>query len=340
MNFSIIIPCYNEEKIIVATLTKLLHYLAENYPSNDIEVLLINDGSRDRTEALVKEFAENHPLINIHSFKYNQGRGAAVIKGLSMAKQDYVLVLDADLSYDTFHIRQILDIFVGEPSVDCVVVSPYAAGGKVRNVPWMRHFISRMANRILSRSFSLELTTVTSVVRGYKRQSYRGIQFIERGKELHLEILRNLDLVGAKIVEIPGVLEWKDKSRSGRLKWGQIFTTTRKHLLYGLLNRPTRFLKFLTVGTLFVGVYESILLAVHLIRNFEWVDEGFGRSLWFALAKTLQASPHTVILAAVGLILGFQALAFLVTLKLLTLQQRELLAHSLKLQQRLADREE
>jgi len=89
---SIIVPAYNEEKTISDCLDSLL---SQNYPSDKYEVIVVNDGSTDNTESIVRVFAKEHPHVVLIS-KENGGKGSAQNFGLKYARGNLVLITDAD----------------------------------------------------------------------------------------------------------------------------------------------------------------------------------------------------------------------------------------------------
>src|SRR2546421_5156228 len=91
---SIIVPAYNEEAFIGALLEKLLHVDTEAVGFNK-EIVVVNDGSTDRTAQIIATIPGVH-LIN----QENCGKGAAVQRGIRAATGDFVLVQDADLEYE------------------------------------------------------------------------------------------------------------------------------------------------------------------------------------------------------------------------------------------------
>ena len=92
MFLSIIIPVYNEEKRIVSTLEKITFYL--NKKKYRYEIIIVDDGSTDRTRECIKKFKK----IRINRKRINKGKGYSVREGILMAKGDYMLFSDADLS--------------------------------------------------------------------------------------------------------------------------------------------------------------------------------------------------------------------------------------------------
>jgi dolichyl-phosphate beta-glucosyltransferase len=92
---SVVIPAYNESKRIGQTFTEIRAWLDEHF-TRRYEVLLVDDGSRDRTAALVEEEAQRWPELRLLRQPRNMGKGAAVRRGCLAAKNDYVLFMDAD----------------------------------------------------------------------------------------------------------------------------------------------------------------------------------------------------------------------------------------------------
>jgi dolichol-phosphate mannosyltransferase len=93
---SVVVPCFNEEAVIGLTHERLLEALGGD-PSFELEIVYVNDGSRDRTEALLFELAGRDDRVKVVSFTRNFGHQPAVSAGLQYATGDAVAVIDADL---------------------------------------------------------------------------------------------------------------------------------------------------------------------------------------------------------------------------------------------------
>jgi dolichol-phosphate mannosyltransferase len=93
---SVVVPCFNEEAVIGLTHRQLVEALGGD-PSFDLEIVYVNDGSGDRTEALLFELAEHDARVKVVSFTRNFGHQPAVSAGLEYAGGDAVAVIDADL---------------------------------------------------------------------------------------------------------------------------------------------------------------------------------------------------------------------------------------------------
>ena len=100
MNISIIIPCYNEEAVLPLTLERLNSLsvdLLSNEDCNDVELVMVDDGSQDRTVKLLTEASKADKRIKVIRFSRNFGHQAALLAGYEFSKGDVIFSLDADL---------------------------------------------------------------------------------------------------------------------------------------------------------------------------------------------------------------------------------------------------
>ena len=95
-SLTVIIPAYNEELRLRSTLERIIAYFAEK--SLSPEILVVSDGSTDKTEVIVQEFAEIHSSVHLLTYGENRGKGFAVRYGMIRAKGERVLFMDADLA--------------------------------------------------------------------------------------------------------------------------------------------------------------------------------------------------------------------------------------------------
>lgn len=93
---SIVIPCYNEEEVIEETMKRLQAFCSE-LQNLDVELIFVDDGSHDRTRALLKTFAAKDPRVKIIGFARNFGHQIAVTAGIDASSGDAVVLIDADL---------------------------------------------------------------------------------------------------------------------------------------------------------------------------------------------------------------------------------------------------
>lgn len=329
---SLVVPCFNEASTIEETVSAISKHFKASKQNIAYELILVDDGSTDETLQKITNLRTSNTSINVVAFKENQGRGAAMKAGIKEASGDYIMFMDADLSYDVEHISIAIDQFEKNSKCDAIIFSPYMKGGVAKNIPFSRLMLSKCANWLLSGFFAGQISTVTSMVRAYKTETLRQIPLLEDGKELHLEILKKLYLVGANVVEVPGKLIWKEKKqRAGRLNKKKIASSARKHFLYAFLIRPTRFFGKISFLILIIGLYELSTLLYFFMKNFTTTSEGFWKNVWSSLSLTFSHSPHTVIIAVTCLLLSIQLISFVILFNILKMQQDETLRHLIAL---------
>ena len=144
MKLIIQIPCYNEEE----TLTIALNDLPKHIDGIDeIEYLIINDGSKDNT----KEVIEAIPGVKALSYEPNRGKGGAVKYGIENATGDYVLFMDADLSTDLEAIDKFIKL---APNYDMVIGSRHAKDSVIKKKqPALRVFIGWCCRKLVNMKF-------------------------------------------------------------------------------------------------------------------------------------------------------------------------------------------
>lgn len=95
MHLSLIIPAYNEEKRITPFLDSIASFITQN-PNAIGEIIIVDDGSRDKTPQVAQTYQNRIPQLKLISFPQNQGKGAAIQAGVAQAQGDYVVFIDAD----------------------------------------------------------------------------------------------------------------------------------------------------------------------------------------------------------------------------------------------------
>lgn len=104
---SIIVPAYNEEKTIGEILSRVLAVKVKGIEK--IEVIVVDDGSRDNTAVIVSEMTRKYKIITLIQHKKNKGKGSAVITGIKAATGDILLIQDADLEYNPADIPKLVE---------------------------------------------------------------------------------------------------------------------------------------------------------------------------------------------------------------------------------------
>lgn len=197
---SCVFPCFNEELNIARAITSLTAVLdgALKTQLGEFEIIVVNDGSSDRTGSIVGELAAADPRLRLISFESNQGYGAAVLTGLAAAKMELVFFSDSDNQFDYAELAQLLP-FAERYDAVC-------GYRKVRRDPWMRKlnaFGWSLAVRML---FGYLVRDLNCAFKLFRRSALERIDvgaLQSRGALVNTELLVRLRAANQSIVEVP-----------------------------------------------------------------------------------------------------------------------------------------
>jgi len=193
MNLSLIIPVYNEQDTLPFLFDAI--YDVMNSINQSWEVILVDDGSRDNSLAVLKEYAHKDSVhIRVISFRRNFGQTAAIAAGLDYAKGEIIILLDADMQNDPADIP----MMIAKLDEGYDLVSGWRKFRKdnalTRNLP------SMIANRIISQVTGVHLHDYGCTLKAYRRDVLEGFRLYG---EMHRFIPVFANSVGAKITEMP-----------------------------------------------------------------------------------------------------------------------------------------
>lgn len=156
---SIVVPVFNEE----GTLRHLASELFRVMKDEAFELVLVNDGSKDRSGDILLELAHEYPQIVVVELSRNFGQHPAVIAGFSVIRGKYVITLDADLQNPPEEIPRLL----GELRAGHDVVGSIREN---RQDPWMRKKVSSLVNTVTTASIGVGMRDYGCMLRGYTRE--------------------------------------------------------------------------------------------------------------------------------------------------------------------------
>lgn len=202
MQYSVVIPAYNESTRIGATLERVLAYVhAQGW---DAEVVVVNDGSRDNTAEIVQSFAAKDPVLRLIENPGNRGKGYSVRNGMLNSRGDIVLFSDADLSSPIEEAPKLFQALAA--GADIAIGSRWLrAGTQTHRQPLHRQLFGRIFNLMLRTTLGLQFADTQCGFKAFKRPAVEAIfplQQIERWG-FDPEILFLARKLGFKVKEIP-----------------------------------------------------------------------------------------------------------------------------------------
>jgi glycosyltransferase involved in cell wall biosynthesis len=206
MNLSIIIPAYNEEKRIKATLEELVDKF-----SKSSEILVVSE-SNDQTNAIVTAFSEEAPFVKLIISAKRLGKGGAFKRGFENSQGEIVMLLDSDLPVLVSDVENVISS-VGE--VDVAVGSREIEGTRiVVYPPLIRVFAGKVFSRLFNLLFSLHVKDTQCGCKAFKREVLENVlhRVESNGFEFDAELLFRCKRAGYTIKEVP--VNWSYKSDS------------------------------------------------------------------------------------------------------------------------------
>jgi glycosyltransferase involved in cell wall biosynthesis len=287
LKYSIVVPLHNEQENVTDLYDRLKAVM--EVQNETFELVLVDDGSRDRTFHLLSEIAAIDSRVTVVKLRRNFGQTSALAAGFDHARGEYVIAMDGDLQHDPADIP----IFLDKIAEGYDIVSGWRKE-RIDNL-WMRRIPSRCANWLMAKLSGVDIHDFGTTFKAYRRDILEQVPLYG---ELHRFIPALASWHGASICEVPirNVNRERGASHYGISRTFRVFfdlITIRFLLKY--LSRPLHF--FGTVGML------SILA-------------GFGVSGFLLVEKFLQ---HADVMSKHGPLMIFTAVLLLAGLNMLAI---------------------
>ena len=204
---SIIVPCYNEEQALPFFYQEI-DKVSKELKELNFELIFLNDGSKDKTLEVLKEYHKKDKRVRYISFSRNFGKEAAMYAGLEHSKGDYVTIMDADLQDPPSLLKEMYRL-VSEEGYDCVGTRRVTRKGE----PPIRSFCARLFYKLINRLSKVEMV---DGARDYRFMSRKMVNAILELKEYNRYSKGLFSFVGFKTKW----LEYENINRvAGETKW-------------------------------------------------------------------------------------------------------------------------
>ena len=283
---TILMPCLNEAETLGICIDKAKAYLSANDISG--EVLIADNGSDDGSRQIAADHGARVVPVE------ERGYGAALIGGISAARGRYVIMGDADDSYDFSALDAYMErLRAGD---DLVMGNRFAGGIKPGAMPPLHRYLG---NPVLSwigrRLFRIKIADFHCGLRGFRRDAIRSLKLNTTGMEFASEMVVKASLRGLSIAEVPTTLSPDGRSRPPHLRsWRDGW----RHLRFLLLFSPR-----------WLFLYPGALLMLLGLVSMAWLAGG-PRQI-----GDLTLGVNTLVYSAAAIVCGFQAIAFAIFAK-------------------------
>ena len=281
---SLIVPCYNEERTLVACVERVLNIKQQGI---DLEVIIVDDCSKDKSREIAARLAEQFTEVRLLTHQHNRGKGAAIRTGLLEAKGEFVGIQDADLEYDPMQYSSLLQVMRDEEA-DVVYGSRYLRPSKARRVLYFWHTWMNKTLTLISNMFTnLDLTDMETCYKLFRREIIQTIAptLKEDRFGFEPEITAKVALAGVRVYECAINYNPRSYEEGKKINWKD-----GVHALYCILHYsahraplPMQILLYFFIGLaaalVNIGGFTSLLAA--------GMDTGAAIALAFVLAAAV-----------------------------------------------------
>jgi len=240
-SLSIVIPAFNEECRLEASLEKLDAFI-ENADWN-AEIIVVDDGSTDGTSRLVMRHMQNKPYLRLLQNHINRGKGFSLRRGVEAALGDIILLTDADLSVPLNEAHKLLDAI--HQGAEIAIGSRGVPGGACAAAPWHRRLCSVGFRTVVQSVLGLRFADTQCGFKAFKRKAARLVfsrQRIERwGFDPEVLMLADRFCFVVKEIGVEAIHDERSRVNIVRDSFQMLCEVLkiRYHILFGVYNHPT-----------------------------------------------------------------------------------------------------
>ncbi len=222
---SIIVPLFNEEKTILDILLKLSS-LKER--ENSIQIIVVNDGSTDRSQEILNDNKNFYDNLIVNST--NGGKGNAVKKALEISEGEYITFQDADLEYDPMDFLKFINL-INKFAPDLIIGSRFNYSDYTRSHYIFNKFGNQFITLLFNLIYNTTFTDVYSCYACFKKNLLNSQSIKTNGFEQHAEILTKIVKNGKKFYEVPINYNGRSHDEGKKIKFYHIFSVIYQILI-------------------------------------------------------------------------------------------------------------
>jgi glycosyltransferase involved in cell wall biosynthesis len=193
-SISAFFPAYNDGGTIASMV--ILARLALRQATDDFEIIVVDDGSRDHTHLVLNELAKLYPELRIIQHAHNKGYGGALRSGFGAATKEWIFYTDGDAQYNPLELARLVEAL----REDVDVVNGYKIS---RNDPLIRIILGNIYNALVKLAFGIHLRDVDCDFRLMRRSIFNHIQFESNSGAICVEMVKKIQNGGYTFAEAP-----------------------------------------------------------------------------------------------------------------------------------------
>jgi len=292
VELTILMPCLNEAETLAACIRKAKRYLRENRIVG--EILVADNGSTDGSQALARRNGAR--VVRV----VEKGYGNALLRGIVAARGRYVIMGDADDSYDFYR----LDAFVKElrAGADLVMGNRFRGGIAPGAMPWLHRYLGNPVLSALGRLFfHSQVGDFQCGLRAFRRESIQRLDLQTTGMEFASEMVVKASLFGLRVADVPTTLEPAGRSRPPHL---HTWRDGWRYLRFLLLYSPRWLFLYPGIALILAGLAGAAILLPGPL-----------------LVGRITLDVHTLLYAGMAIVLGYQGVLFAVFTKVFAISE-------------------
>jgi glycosyltransferase involved in cell wall biosynthesis len=189
---SLVVPAYNEEDVIASTIEAAIAALSDL--ADELEIIVVDDGSRDSTANVVRDLSRRHSYVRLVSHDRNRGYGAALATGFAAVTQEILFLTDGDKQFDVREVANFL------PLLDrAELVIGYRSP---RSDPWIRRLYGWAWNTLVNLIFGYTARDVDCAFKLFRTRLLHGWQLTSTGHTLSPELVVRVRQAGCRVLEV------------------------------------------------------------------------------------------------------------------------------------------
>ncbi len=255
INLSIVIPVFNEEKYI----SKLFEDIKKFFNEENVEVIVINDGSTDNSINILENLNNKKYLFNLKllNLSKNTGKGNAVREGINKSNGKYVLLQDADLELDIKDSREIYEIIKNDNSIKCIFGSRYLSGKLKKHNYFVNELIGKFNTFIFNIFFGQSLTDIHCGLKIFHRDVVDSINLSLKDFGLEIDLAAQIIKNNFYIYEVGVSYFSRTKKEGKKITWIDGMKSYYYLFKVRFIDNPVSTLASITISSIYMAYVGS-----------------------------------------------------------------------------------